>query len=57
MYADKWGWTPQQVDDLTLEQEDWLLPIAEALDSERQYRMEKEQRAAERKAKSKGKGH
>jgi hypothetical protein len=53
MYAERWGWTPSQVDELTLEQEDWLMPIAMALDEEKSYREKKAQEAAERKAKSK----
>lgn len=53
MYAERWGWTPSQVDDLTLEQEDWFMPIAMALDDERAYREKKAYEAAERKAKAK----
>jgi hypothetical protein len=50
IYAERWGWTPDQVDNLTLEQEDWLLPIAEVLDKEKAYREDKARRDAERKA-------
>ncbi|TVZ01274.1 hypothetical protein EAS64_33895 [Trebonia kvetii] len=53
VYAERWGWTPEQVDRLTLDQEDWLMPIALALDGEREYREKKAAEAAERKAKSK----
>ena len=53
MYAERWGWTPNQVDELTLEQEDWLMPIALALDDEKAYREKKAMEAAERKAKAK----
>lgn len=52
VYAERWHWTPRQVDELSLEQDDWLIPIAHAMDSEREYRQEKERKAAERKAKS-----
>lgn len=54
VYAERWGWTPQQVDDLPLETSDWLLPIAELFDKEQEYRMEKQKREAERKSKRKG---
>jgi hypothetical protein len=53
MYAERWGWTPSQVDSLTLEQEDWLWPIALALDQEKSYREKKAEEAAQRKAKAK----
>jgi hypothetical protein len=53
MYAERWHWTPEQVDQLTLEQEDWLMPIAMALDEEKAYREQKATEAAERKAKAK----
>ena len=53
MYAERWGWTPSEVDNLTLEQEDWLMPIALALDEEKAYRERKAMEAAERKAKAK----
>lgn len=51
LYAERWQWTPEQVDNLTLEQDDWLLPIADAMDRERVYREEKARRKAERKNK------
>ena len=47
IYAERWHWTPEQVDNLTLEQDDWLLPIAEAMDKEQEYRREKDRRKAE----------
>jgi hypothetical protein len=53
LYAERWGWTPGQVDQLTIEQDDWLLPIAQAFDAEKAYREKKAQEAAERKAKAK----
>jgi hypothetical protein len=56
VYAERWGWTPDQVDSLSLEQDDWLLAIAEAMDKERQFREEKARRAAERKSKAKSRG-
>lgn len=54
IYAERWHWTPQQVDNLTLDQDDWLLPIAEALDKEQEYRQEKARRKAELDRKAKG---
>jgi hypothetical protein len=29
-FAEKWGWSPQQVDDLTLEQAHWFPLLTEA---------------------------
>lgn len=52
-YADKLRWTPQQVDQLTCEQDDWLIPILQAFDAEREYQQKKAADAAERKAKTK----
>jgi len=51
-YAEKTGWTPQQVDQLTIEQDDWLMPIFHAVDRERAYKQKKADEAAERKAKA-----
>lgn len=56
IYAERWHWTPSQVDELTIEQDDWLMPIANAFDSERDYRERKAQESAERKAKAKNRG-
>lgn len=52
-YAQKLKWTPQQVDQLTIEQDDWIIPILDAIDEERDYRERKAAEAAERKAKAK----
>jgi hypothetical protein len=52
-YAERWHWTPEQVDNLTVEQDDWLLAIAQAMDEERDYRDRKAREAAERAAKAK----
>lgn len=52
LYADRFGWTPEQVDRLTVEQDDWLMPIASALDNERERREKKAMDEAERKAKA-----
>lgn len=52
VYAERWNWTPSQVDELTIEQDDWLLPIAKAMDDERDYRDRKARESAERAAKS-----
>lgn len=53
MYAERWGWTPLQVDELSLEQEDWLMPIALALDAEKAYREKKAEEKAKRDARAK----
>jgi hypothetical protein len=34
MYAEKWGWTPDQVDALRLDVEPWLFPVADAFQRE-----------------------
>ena len=52
-YAEKLNWTPQQVDQLTIEQDDWIMPILTAIDGERAYREKKAAEAQERKAKAK----
>lgn len=52
-YAEKFGWTPQQVDQLTIEQDDWLVPIMHAIDEQRAYAEKKAAEAQERKAKAK----
>lgn len=52
-YAEKFGWTPQQVDQLTIEQDDWLVPIMHAIDEQRAYAQKKAAEAQERKAKAK----
>lgn len=52
-YAEKLGWTPQQVDQLTIQQDDWIMPIIHAIDAERAYKERKAAEAAERKAKAK----
>lgn len=52
-YAEKLGWTPKQVDELTIGQEDWLLPILSAVESQRSYNDQKALEAEERKAEAK----
>jgi hypothetical protein len=52
-YAEKLHWTPQQVDQLTIEQDDWLMPILHAVDAERAYKEQKAQDQAARAAKAK----
>lgn len=52
-YAEKFGWTPQQVDQLTVDQDDWLMPVMYAIDAERAYKEKKHAEAQERKAKAK----
>jgi hypothetical protein len=49
-YAEKLGWTPQQVDQLTIEQDDWIMPILHVIDEERAYKEKKAQEAAARSA-------
>jgi len=51
-YAEKLGWTPQQVDQLTIEQDNWLMPVIFAIDEERAYKEKKAAEAQERKAKA-----
>lgn len=52
VYAEKLGWTPQQVNQLTIQQDDWIMPILSAMDEERQYREKKAAEAQERKDKA-----
>lgn len=52
-YAEKLGWTPQQVDRLTLEQDEWIIPILNAVSEQRSYNEQKAAEAQERKAKAK----
>lgn len=47
LYAERWGWHPEQVDRLTIQQDDWLMPIARAFDGEK----ERQRKRAEEKAK------
>jgi hypothetical protein len=51
-YAEKFGWTPQQVDQLTIAQDEWLMPIMHAIDAQRAYDQRKAAEAQERKAKA-----
>ena len=52
-YAEKFHWTPEQVDRLTIGQEDWLLPILTAIEDQRSYNEQKRQEAEQRKADAK----
>lgn len=52
-YAQKLHWTPQQVNQLTIQQDDWIIPILNAIDEEREYREKKAAEAQERKEKAK----
>lgn len=52
-YAEKFGWTPQQVNQLTTEQDDWILPVLNAVESQRSYNEQKAIEAEERKAEAK----
>jgi hypothetical protein len=57
VYAELRGWTPAQVDDLTLEQDAWLIPIWEAMGRAREHeqkRREKEASDAQGRRKRKG---
>lgn len=44
IYAKRFGWTPQQVDAMPLEVEQWMLPILSVIDEVEEKRRE-EQRA------------
>ncbi len=52
-YAERLHWTPQQVDQLTIEQDDWIIPVLDAVNAQREYAQQKAQEAAERKQKAK----
>lgn len=52
-YAEKFGWTPRQVDQLTIGQEDWLLPVLNTIEEQRSYNQQKAIEAEERKADAK----
>jgi hypothetical protein len=43
-FADRFGWTPNQVDDLPANRADWLLAIADTLDEVQNEKMEQAQR-------------
>lgn len=51
MYAQRFNWTPQQVDELPLDVEPWLVPIVSAMEAEQVRRSEAAQKAAEKKRK------
>jgi hypothetical protein len=52
-YAEKFHWTPEQVDQLTTGQDDWILPILSAIEDQRSYNEKKAIEAGERKAEAK----
>lgn len=54
-YAEKFHWTPAQVDQLTTGQEDWILPILNLIEEQRSYNDKKAMEAQERKAEAKRK--
>jgi hypothetical protein len=54
-YAEKLHWTPQQVDQLTIGQDDWIMTILNAVDEQRSYNEKKALEAQERKAEAKRK--
>lgn len=57
VYAEARNWTPDQVDDLTLEQDLWLIPIWSAMGRARereQARREKEASDAQQRRQRKG---
>jgi hypothetical protein len=56
VYAEKFGWTPQQVDELTIQQDEWLMPVVQAIDAQRAYQEKKAHESAERAAKAKQRG-
>jgi hypothetical protein len=41
VYADRFGWSPSQVDEIPLLTDAWLLPIANAIGAEKAVREEK----------------
>lgn len=47
MFAERYGWTPEQVDNLPLDVAPWIMPIAHAIDAERERRQEQERLARE----------
>ncbi len=51
LYADRFGWTPDQVDNLPLKFRRWCLPIANAIDEEHHRRHEEAVAKAAKKAK------
>jgi hypothetical protein len=38
MFAERYGWTPDEVDNVPLYLEPWILPISDAIDEERERR-------------------
>jgi hypothetical protein len=54
-YAEKFGWTPAQVDRLTIAQEDWILPVLNTIEEQRSYNEKKAMEAEERRADAKRK--
>lgn len=49
-YAEKFHWTPGMVNELTLGQEDWIMPVINAIEDQRSYNEKKRAEAEERKA-------
>lgn len=52
LYAREFGWTPQQVDEIPLIFEPWILPINSAITEAENYRIEKAQKEAEAKSRN-----
>lgn len=51
LYAHRFGWTPDQVEQIPLTDDAWLLPICKAIDDELDRRSKRDQERAERKGK------
>lgn len=54
IYAERFGWTPGQVNELPLAVEPWVLPISDALNAERERRAEKAREDAQKKGLGQG---
>jgi hypothetical protein len=50
-FAEKYGWHPRQVDELTIAEEDWILEIAHLMGLERVKREKQAAEVAERRRK------
>jgi hypothetical protein len=49
LYAHRFGWTPEQVDQMPLTDDAWLLPICNAIDAEVDKRNKKDAEKANKK--------
>ena len=51
LYARAFGWTPEQVENIPVSKEHWLLPIDQAIEADISARRERATREAKHKAK------